>query len=284
MAKAQTFVVFNPQIWSPRVMEYFKEKLLFGRFFTDASAEVVAEGERLYVPGLAQRFTIGDIKTTSGEVSATDVSDTSMYLDINKWKGGGFYLSKFQQAQMRKSYRAQDRYMQGLAHDLQQTLDTAIWTYTDASNIAKSVGDSATDILATSLEKAISIVESDSIPITDCAFFFHPWSWYREVLKNSDLRKAADYGETVLPRLTTKKNLYGLPVFVTPQVSVGTAGTEGGHRNALIHNEAIIYAVQSPIGINELKGEALRVLVVGDMIYGLKKLRSNAGVRIISNN
>lgn len=266
------------------VTEYFKEKLLFGKFFTDASAEVRTEGERLYVPGLAQRFTISDIKTTSGEISATNVSDTSMYLDINKWKGGGFYLSQFQQAQMRKSYRAQQRYMQGLGHDLQKTLDTALWTYTSASNISKSIGDSATDILATTLERGISIVESDSIPLTDCAFFYHPYAWYREVLKNSDLRKATEYGEVVLPNLTTRKSLYGLPVFVTPQVSTGTAGTEGGHRNALVHREAIIYAVQSPIGLDELKGEALRVLVAGNMIYGLKKLRSDAGIRIISNN
>lgn len=175
MAKSQTFIVFNPYLWSPRVTEYFKERLLFGKFFTDASAEVTAEGERLYVPGIATRFTIGDIKTTSGEISATNVSDTSMYLDINKWKGGGFYLSKFQQAQMRKSYRAQERYMQGLSLDLQKTLDTAIWTYTSATNITKSINDSATDIKATTLERGISIVESDSIPLTECAFFYHPY-------------------------------------------------------------------------------------------------------------
>jgi len=284
MTKAQSYTVFNPYIWSPRVTEYFKEKLLFGKFFNALSAEARTEGSRIYVPALATRFTISDINTTSGEITATDVSETEFYLNVNNWKGGGFYLTKFQEAQMRKSYAAQDRYMQGLSHDLAKTLDTALWTYTSATQISKSVGDSATSILATSLEKAISIAESDSLPIESMAFFFHPKAWYKEVLANSDLRKAADYGETVLNRLIFKKNIYGIPVGITPQVSVGAAGTEGasGHRNALIHPEAICFAVQTPIGIEELKGEAKRILVAGDMIYGLKQLRTDAGVRIIS--
>lgn len=284
MAKAQTFSVFNPSIWSPKVTAYFREKLVAGAFFADYSGDIATEGDKLYIPALAQRFTIGDIKVTSGEVAATDISDTSVYLDIDTWKGGGFFLTKFQQAQMRKSYKAQARYMKGIAFDLAKTIDTALYALTTSASLTDSIGDSGTNILATTLEYGISILESDSIPLTECSFFFHPYAWYREVQANSDLRRATYYGEKRLPNLTKLINLYGLPVKVTSQIPGGDVGLEGGHRNLLIHNESLVYAVQSPIGLAELRGEDLRVKVVGDAIYGMKKLRSDAGIRIISNN
>ena len=165
-----------------------------------------------------------------------------------------------------------------------KTFDTALFGYTTSSYVTDSIGDSATDILATTLERGISILESNSIPVNECAFFFHPYAWYREVQKNSDLRQATIYGEARLPNLTKQAEIYGIPAYVTSQVPVGTAGSEGGHRNGLYHPELIAFAIQMPVRISEKEGEDLRRKINVDIAYGACNLRKDAGIRIISNN
>jgi len=276
------------EIWSPKVTEYFKENLVAAKFFTDYSSDVEAGGDSVHIPKFAQRFTVSDIKTTNGEVTATDVSDTSTTLTINQWKGAAFYLSDFQAAQIHDKYNVLNTYMRDLGHDLAKTFDSALWDYTAATYITNSVGDSATDILATSIEKAISIAESNSIPLNDMAFFFHPYAYWREVIKNAKYYDASQAGwgqgqAPVVGAAIAKGVLYGIPVFVEEQIPSGTAGSEGGHRNLLVHREAVAYATQLPIDLNEQRGEDLRIKVNGSIAYGAASLR-DAGVRIISNN
>ncbi len=284
MTKSQTFTVFNPSIWSPKVTEYFKERLVAAKFFSDYSAEVAAGGDTIKIPDYSQRFTVSDINTTSGEVSATNISETTRTLSIDQWKGAAFYISDFQAKQIGRIYKVVNTEGRNAAHDLAKAFDTALFTYTSASNVSDVVGDSATDILATTLERGISILESNSIPVNECAFFFHPYAWYREVQKNSDLRQATVYGESRLPNLTKLASVYGLPVFVTPQVPAGAAGTEGGHRNGLYHPDLVAYATQLPLRLSEKSSEALRKKIILDLAYGTTRLRSDAGIRIISNN
>jgi len=236
----------------------------------------------VHIPKFAQRFTVNDINTTSGEVSATNVSDTSTTLTVDKWKGTAFYISDFQAKQIHNKYNVLDTYARDMAHDLAKQVDSDIWGYTAATYITNSVGDSATDILATSLEKAISIIESNSIPLNECFFAFHPKAYWREVMANSKLVEASKYGRAVLPN-PPHNELYGIPVWIAETVPAGAAGTEGGHRNLLGHPEAIAFALQLPIRLHEKQSEHLRRKVIGDVAYGAINLR-DAGVRIISNN
>ena len=237
----------------------------------------------MHIPKFSQRFTVGDVKTTSGDVTATNVSDTSTTLTVDKWKATAFYISDFQAKQIANKYNVLDMYARGMAQDLAVQVDSDIWAYTGASYITNSVGDSATDILATSLEKAISIIESNSIPLNECFFAFHPKAYWREVMANSKLVEASKYGRAVLPN-PPHNELYGIPVWIAETVPAGAAGSEGGHRNLLAHPECIVFAVQMPIRLQEKESdESLRRKVIADVAYGAKNLR-DAGVRIISNN
>ena len=79
--------------------------------------------------------------------------------------------------------------------------------------------------------------------------------------------------------------MFGLPVFVTSQVPAGTAGTEGGHRNLLVHKDAIVFAFAAGgPKMQELKGESLRTKYAADVVYGKSILNATYGVRVISNN
>lgn len=84
--------------------------------------------------------------------------------------------------------------------------------------------------------------------------------------------------------------LYGVPVFISANVPAGTAGTEGGHRNLLIHRRTFIHARANLLGpktagarVQEKQTENLAVKFVADIAYGVQKTSKTAGVRIISN-
>lgn len=82
-----------------------------------------------------------------------------------------------------------------------------------------------------------------------------------------------------------------MPVVITNQIPVGTAGTEGGsgHRNLLVHRKAFAYAFgvlegmgQSGVRIQEKASEHLRTRVIADIMYGVKCVNAYYGVRILS--
>jgi len=288
MTYAQTYSVFEPEIWSPRIDMFFRAKLLAANFFANYSDEVTAGGDRIHIPGIADSFSASDINVTSGDITATDLSDTKTTLTIDTWKGAKFVMSDFQAAQVAKNYRLKEAYAQAMGYALAKTFDSAILAL--GASITPTVGNSATDLLASTLENAMGIMDSNSVPTSESAFFFHPKTYWTEVMLNSKLYDASQFGKATLP-YGAHDMLYGVPTFLTPQVPVGTAGIEGasGHRNLLIHKGALAYALgnleggmPSGVRIKELPAEALRTTVVADIMYGVKILKKTGGVRILS--
>ena len=110
-------------------------------------------------------------------------------------------------------------------------------------------------------------------------------------MQNDELVNASKYGRVVLPN-PPHNELFGIPVYITPQVPTGTAGTEGadGHRNLLIHKSAIVYAIANMDGfrsgprIQEKASEYLRTRVTADLMYAKAILNAGRGVRILSKS
>jgi len=145
------------------------------------------------------------------------------------------------------------------------------------------VGSSATDLLATSVEKAFSILESNSIPKEECALFLNPKTYWTKLMKIQKYYDASQFGKPSVPQ-GAHDLLYGVPVVITPQIPVGTAGTEGDdiYRNLLVHPSSLIYAMgRKGVQIKEKQSESLRVKLIADIMYGVGYLNANAGVRIL---
>jgi len=297
MTKSQSYSIFVPEIWSPRVSEFFKAHLPIRKWFGDEcdySDGVANGGDKVWIPKLSEAFTVVDIPTTSGDVTATNVNDTKTYLTIDTWKGASTYFSDFQIAQIMDNYRVQEKYADTIAYQLGKKFTTDLLDLT--SNITDSVGDSATDLCSTSIEKALSILQSNSIPKEDCVMFMHPYAYWRELMKIQKYYDASQFGKPSVPQ-GFHDLLYGIPVVVSELVPAGTAGTEGGHRNFIVDRKNFFaYAFGNiggseinefnvPVRIQEVRSsEALRTKLSGDIMYGKSYIRANAGVRIISKN
>lgn len=232
--------------------------------------------------------TADSIATTSGEIDPTTLQDTKSSMTLDNWYGKSFILTDYQKARCANNYRVAERYASAAAYSVAKKLDTDLLAL--GSNLTPVIGDSGTSLLETSMEKGISIMESHSVPREEMAFILHPNAYWREIMQNDNLVQASKYGREVLSGQLPHNELFGIPVYITPQVPEGTDGTEGGHRNLLVHNSAIVYALanldgnQSGVRLQETKGEHLRTKVIADIMYGKTYLNAKRGVRVISKN
>lgn len=281
MAYTQTYDVFNPEIWSPKLNRAFQKKLVAAQFFDNYSSEIAGRGDLLWIPSLSNGFTATAIATSTGDIAPTGLSDTKSSMTIDQWMGTSFVMTDYQAKMVGSQYRLQEEYINKMGYALALKVDTDLLAL--GASITKVLNDSATSITATVLEQAIAFMESSSIPLSECAFIFHPNAYWKEVMGSDKLVNASKYGKAILPN-PPHNELYGIPVYITANVPAGTAGTEGGHRNLLVHKNAIIYAMANDgVQITTAKGESLRTKYIADVMYAKKLLNPGSGVRIISN-
>ncbi len=264
---------------------FFKAKLAAAPFFSDYSSDVANGGDIIHIPKISSGFTAAAITTTAGAVASTDLSDTNSNLSVTSWMGVAYDISDLQYAQIMSSYNVKSKYAESMGYALAKKFDTDLLA--QGANITPSVGNSATALLATSLEKAFSILTSNSVPKEDCILFLNPKTYWTRIMSIAKYYDASQFGKATLPVGVTDL-LYGVPVVVTPQVPTGTAGTEGGYRNLLVHKDAIVYATGklpgasiNGIRIQEKQSENLKVRFIGDIAYGVLTLDAKGGVRIL---
>jgi hypothetical protein len=239
-------------------------------------------------------YTATAITTTTGDIVGNLVADTRSILDINTWYGAARVFADFQAAQVGKQYRLKEVYAENMAHALAKALEQSLFGLATIANISPVVNASTAGVKGSDLEAALGIIESFNIPKDECIFFFHPKVYYREILAVQKLYDASQFGKPSLIK-GSHGELYGVPVVLSTLVPVAYASSEAPatqHRNLLIHNRAFCYALgnlpggtASGVRLQEKQAEALRVTVVADIMYGVKKVgNSYRGVRIISKN
>ena len=190
---------------------------------------------------------------------------------------------------MAASYRLKDIYAEAMADRLARKLDSDLLAL--GSSLDPKVGDSATDVRVSTIEAALAKADSYSLPHEDLILFLHPTTYWTELRKDSRASDASNFGRATTP-LGEVPTFFGIPVVITTQVPEGTASTEGGHRNLLVHKDAFVWALGAIPGTNEQgvriteipkQSGNLATKVIGDIMYGVKLLSAYYGVRIISN-
>jgi hypothetical protein len=292
---AQTYLVYRPDVWAPRIDAIFKAKLVAAKFFQDFSDYVTEGGKSINIPTQAY-YTTASVTTTTGDITGNMVVDSRTILDINTWKHVSRVFADYQAAQVSSNYRLKEIFADSMAYALAKDLDSAILALCTATNPSRSVVATVAGLKGSDLEAALGILESYNIPREECMWFFHPKSYYGEVMAVQKLYDASQFGKPSLIQ-GTHDTLYGVPVTVTTQVPEATitdgwyATTRGrvAHRNAILHNSFAAYALgnlpngtPSGVRIQEKDSENLRKTVVGDIMYGVKALgNSYKGVRLI---
>jgi hypothetical protein len=294
---AQTYLVYRPDVWAPRVDAIFKARLVAAKFFSDFSDYVTEGGKSINIPTQAY-YTTASVTTTTGDITANVVVDSRTILDINTWKHVSRVFADYQAAQVSSNYRLKEIFADSMAYALAKDLDSAILALVTATNPAPVAADTTNGIRSSTLESALSLIESYNIPREECMWFFSPKTYYKEIMAIQKLYDASQFGKPSLI-MGTHDTLYGVPVTVTTQVPNASItdvvfATTKGHvisRNAILHNSFAAYALgnlpngtPSGVRIQEKASENLRTTVVGDIMYGVKAVGgSYKGCRVLGS-
>jgi hypothetical protein len=190
--------------------------------------------------------------------------------------------------------------MQAQAYALAKKLDLDIYKLA-ASTTITTVGNTSTALLATTIEKAMAILSSRSVPLNECNFLMHPKTYYRRIFGIAKFYDASQFGKPTLPTGVIDY-LYGIPVRVSEVVTTTTLAAEGGastvagggYRNLLLHKSAFAFAIGNIPGQNfsngirlterensSSTGADLATKIIADVAYGVLRLNPSRVIKII---
>lgn len=286
--------VFIPAVWGQKVNDFMQAKLVAAPFFTDRSDELANGGNIVYTPNTTEIS--ANSKSNGAAVTLNSPTETAVTLTVSNWYEASFAIEDREAAQVMHSYSIMNTYMKNAAYAIAKKLDTALVAL--FSGFSSTVGASTTAIADSDILAAIATLETSDVDTTECAFFFHPNVFWRQVQALDKFSLAINTAGTQNPvgkRPTAM--LYGIPVYVTTQIQY-VSGTTGRY-NALAHPDALHWAT-SPLGKGGSKGavvgsmgvrvqanyvpEYLSTVVTADILYGVIENRDNHGVAILTKN
>lgn len=262
-----------PEVWSSRMNDFFREKLVASNFFTDLSSELANGGDVLHIPSLTQMS--ANVKGNGSQITLNAPTETKIDLTVNTWKEVSFLIEDREAQIVLNSYYLQERYMKNAAYTAANVLEQAIIDL--AAGFSQITGASNTTVADSDVRGAIKYLDIALVPQEDRAFFFHPKAIWADLM--------------ALDRFTLLVNtkgadpvmkghigyLYGIPVISHANIGVTTGA---GLRNFLAHKDAIVHAhTVLRTQVNYIP-EYLGTLVTADILYGVVENRDTAGVWI----
>jgi hypothetical protein len=280
-----------PEVWGDRLNDFFKRKLVLANFFTDRSEELADGGDALHTAPLTEMT--AHAKSNASAVTLNSPTESSVDLTVDRWYEVSFAIEDKEVAQVKKSYAIQEAYAKNAAYTIAKKLDDAIAAL--FSGFSTTVGASTTNVADSEIRAAIATLEAANVDLDECAFFFHPNVFWRQVqaLDKFSLAINSPVQDPVAKKPLAA--LYGLPVYVTSAVPVVDGSS--GRRNLLAHKDAIHFATASlpKISPNTKIGEYnvrvqsnyipdyLSTLTTADILYGVVENRDNAAVQILTH-
>jgi len=173
---ATELVAYIPEVWSPIVNEEFFASAVATNFFTDLSSFVVGGGDTVHVPNaFTNAFTVQS-QATQATVVTTDapatVDDT---LAINTHSYIAHLLGDKDAVQiLRGTYNTSAIYARKAGGTILENLEAAIFAL-QSSVTTNTVNDTASVINDVDLRSAMSTQETNDVPRSEMAFFFHPY-------------------------------------------------------------------------------------------------------------
>lgn len=272
---ATKFDVFRPELWTPRVSRFFREKLYAANFFKDYSSDV-ANADIVNIPHFDElNSTAADISVTTGTVTAVGLGDTKTALTVNAWKGAAVLVTKFAEREIMKRPAVIDEYASYLGYRCGLKVETAIMQTLEG--LTASVSNSSHGIYSTNLETAFGILDSNSIPKEECRIFMKPKTYWKDLMSIQKYYDASQFGRATLP-YGVHDQLYGVSITLTNAV-YDEAGS--GLANAIVHPGAVAFAMFGP-EFSVGKGEDLRKKLMADVIYGDVLVQKTWGVKLRS--
>jgi hypothetical protein len=269
----------TPELWIPEILRARYAKAPFLDRFLNKTQNVQAEGDQVHIP-ISSAYSVSDVTATTGAVTYVAAALSEVILALDQWRHSAFDVVQKPKRQAIGGGAAWEAMARdGLAGALTQ--DVASKLLAESANLTSNtaIGDAGSYFGEDEITSALTTLENLEVPTDtgDLSIIMTPAQyWYSK--KQAWLRDADKMG--INPGGMLKMELpapYGIPVFKSTQVRTNT------HReNFLAHREALAWAMQEDMKIEELAKTKLSKPVVAHYLGGFKTVRANHAVVIKS--
>jgi len=286
------------ETWTTIVNEKTFNDTVLANFCTDLSSFATEGSDILHVPDLyTNALTVSTQSTQGAEITTAGPAQVDTTLTINTHKYVAFIIGDKDLVQVASRYDVNEMYAREAVKLLTEALEAAIaalWS----SITTNVVGDTATVLSDAEIRIGIFKMENLKYHLDECAFFFHPYTYWEQLHAVTKYYQQYSYGPANEPgavrtgnfgtagyALNFKGFLYGIPVYTTSNIVSGLQT----YRNLLLHKRAFGFAVQTKGG-NKVRVQVenairnLGMLTVVDMVYGVAVLREEAAVLLNSSS
>lgn len=266
-------LVFEPEIWSGAINDFYRAKLVTGNFFWDLSSALTGGGDQINIPNVTE-MTAND-KTNGAEVTLnnwSDTDETDVNLVVDTWKEVSFLIEDFEAKQVATVYDLQEKYAKNAAYTAAASLEDALITL--FTGFSQTIGDSASEVADSNIRRAIQYLDDADAPQEDRAFFFSPAVMWDDIMAIDKFVLANESGGRGPVTSGPVGLLYGYPLFVSSRVT--------NLQNCYAHKDALVFA-SSPVRVqSEYQQQRLGTLVTADVMFGVLENRDTSGVNIIA--
>jgi hypothetical protein len=292
-------VAYINEVWTPITLEEYFANAVAANFFTDLTQYASQGGDIFHIPDVfTNAFSVQSQSTQGAEVTTEAPATVDVTLTVDTHKYIATLLGYKDQVQIANIYNINEIYARKAGGTLMHDFEDAIFAlWSDIST--NTIGDTATVINDSEIRQSLEKLATANVPIQESAFFFHPYSYYLQIIAIQKYYDASQAGWKPGTALTITGNfgvtsgldqahrgrLFGVDVFTSQRV----VNTLLAVRNLLAHKSAFAFAHQTPGGqrvrfqsANWL--ENLGILSVWDTIYGVKTTREDVAVLINGSN
>jgi len=282
------------ETWTSIVNEKTFDETVLANFVTDLSSFATEGSDIFHVPNFfTNALTVSEQSTQGAEITTAspDTVDTTLTIDTHKYVA--WIIGDKDLQQIASKYSVNEIYAREAVSLLAEALEASIaglWP----SVTTNAIGDTATVVSDSEIRQALNAMETGKYKLSECAFFFHPYVFWNQLhavakyyqqysvgpLSAAGPVKTGNFSSEGY-MLNQKGVLFGVPVYTTTNI----ASSLQTYRNLLLHKSAFGFAVQTRGG-NRIRVQMdnliqnLGMLVVVDVLYGVKVLREPAAVLI----
>ena len=271
------------EVWGSKINDFYRSKLVAANFFTDRSEDVIAGGDTIHTPVIAELA--ASTKSAQTQVVLADNAQTSVDLVIATHNHVAFMIEDKEAAQVMRQYNTQETYMKNAAYTVAKALDLSITAlFVGFTAVAGATTVALSDA---TVRSAIEQYVSRDGDLEEAAFILNPKTVWADLMAIDKFTLVQNQGGNDPILNGFAGSLYGRPVYQTTNVVSDGTDYHGffGNPDAIHFATAALPGAKDSMGVRlqaEYKLEWLGVLVVADMLSGVIENREAAGVEIIS--
>ena len=263
-----------PALWTDKMNNYYRSKLVAGKFFMDLSSEFSSGAKDAYIPNVTA-FTATNRTDTVSAVTLQNATDTKITLTVDTWYECSFAISDKDMEQVKKSYSYVNVQAQNCAFEVGKAYESAILAL--FTGFSQTVGTSAAALADSNIRKAIQYLDEANVPQEDRAFFVTPKQMWSDLMALDKFTLSINNNGANNPVTKGATGyLYGYPVYVSPLIgsTTGSANSCFAHKDAIAHGSSLMKVQTNYIP------QYLSTVTTAQVVFGAIENRDTSGVWI----